>query len=346
MSRLLVSVIMCAAISCRPAAQDERNTTGAAPPTTGFLVLQKLSSSVAFYSPAGDLLETVPVGLNPHEMIVSLDGHTAYVSDYGALGVEQEAPGGTTITVIDIPSRTKTGVIELAGPRRPHGLDLDSGTGRLLVTTENPNRLLLIDPTAREVVAVYDTQGRSSHMVTVSPDGKRAFVSNIATRDVSIIDLTTGDVALVPVGERPEGSDISSDGSALYVACRESNVISIIDTEHDSVVGEVATGRGPNRVRLTPDEKLLVYSLVHDSQIGIADVAAREQIATIDLAGAPVSLQMSRDGTRILTASQDSDEVYVVSLAERRILTRFKTARGAGPDPVLETYVPYLEKDR
>ena len=146
----------------------------------------------------------------------------------------------------------------------------------------------------------------------------------------------TSEVTLIPVGERPEGSDITADGKTLYVACRESHVISVIDTETHAVVSEVRTGKGPNRVQLTPDEKLLVYSLVHDNQIGIADRESGEEIATIDLGGSPVSLQRSRDGQRALTAAQSDDVVYVVSIAERKIIGQFSTAEGAGPDPVLE----------
>jgi YVTN family beta-propeller protein len=322
-------------ISLLAIAACSRESAGEAD-TAKFIVLQKLANSVAFYSATGNLLTTVPVGLNPHEMIMSPDGRYAYVTDYGAPGVEVEAVGDTTVSVIDVSAQSKAGVIALGDFSRPHGIDLDRETGRLLVTTENPNRLLIIDPDARQIVADFETQGRDSHMVTLSPDGGTAFVSNIGTQDVSVIDLETGSVELIPVGERPEGSAVSADGETLYVACRESNVISIIDTEQIAVVAEVHTGKGPNRVRLTPDERLLFYTLVHDSQIGVADVETRRQIATIDLAGAPVSLQMSADGSRVLTASQGRDEVYVISVADRRIITQFRTVEGAGPDPVLE----------
>jgi YVTN family beta-propeller protein len=337
--RKLVLVSLLTAVACRPA---ETRPNAA---TTGYLVLQKLAGSVAFYSHDGDLLATVPVGLYPHEMIMSADGRYAYVTDYGALGVEAEAEGGTTVSVIDVQALAQAGEIVLGEFRRPHGIDLDHDTGHLLVTTENPNRLIIIDPATHAIVADFTTQGRSSHMVTLSPDGKTAFVSNIGTQDVSVIDLETGTVLLIPVGERPEGSDITEDGTTLYVACRESNNITIIDVEQASVVGEVPTGAGPNRVRLTPDERFLIYSLVHDNQIGIAEVETGRQIATVDLDGSPASLQMSPNGKRILTASQGSGDVYVISIESREIITRFKTVDGAGPDPVLEITLHQPQED-
>jgi YVTN family beta-propeller protein len=336
MMREWACCIVLTVVACGPGADTEREPAAPA----SFLVLQKLGSSVAFYTADGDLLATVPVGKNPHEMILSADARHAYVTDYGALGVEEEAEGGTTITVIDIQARGKLGVIELGDFRRPHGIDLDGERGRLLVTTENPNRLLVIDPQNRQVVEDFATRGRTSHMVTHSPDGATAFVSNVATTDVSVIDLATGAAELIPVGERPEGSAVTGDGRTLFVACRESNIIAMVDTELNAVIGEIPTGRGPNRVRLTPDGRFAAYSLVHDHQIGIADVESRQQIATIDLDGAPVSLQLSADGERLLTASQDNDRVYVISIRDRRIVRQFSTARGTGPDPVLEIVGP------
>jgi hypothetical protein len=88
-------------------------------------VLQKLDHSVAFYSAEGQLLETVPVGQYPHEMILSPDGQLAYVTDYGALGAEYEGEGGTTVSIIDVAEQKKSGTIDLANARRPHGLDID-----------------------------------------------------------------------------------------------------------------------------------------------------------------------------------------------------------------------------
>jgi YVTN family beta-propeller protein len=292
---------------------------------------------LGFYTAEGEHITTVPVGKNPHEMILSADGRTVYVTDYGELGAEAEGDGGNTVSIIDVAAMEKTGQVVLGEFRRPHGIDLDKA-GLLAVSTEKPNRLLIVDPVSREVVKDFDTEGKASHMVTFHPDGKKAYVSNIVTENVSVIDLESGSVTLIPVGKRPEGSDITGDGKKLYVANRESHIISVIDTETNEVIGEIPTGKGPGRVRLTPDESTLVYCLLHDSKVGFADVASAKEVATVDLDGAPVSLLMSRDGERALTAAQGGDTVYILSVAERKIVRQFETEEGMGPDPVLEIH--------
>ena len=48
------------------------------------LVVEQSDGAVSFYDEiSGDRLNTVRVGLNPHEITVSKDGKTAYVTNFG-----------------------------------------------------------------------------------------------------------------------------------------------------------------------------------------------------------------------------------------------------------------------
>ena len=149
------------------------------------------------------------------------------------------------------------------------------------------------------------------------------------------IDLATGERQLLETGERPEGSALSNDGSRLFVVHRNADKVVVVDTAEWKVVGEFETGDQPVRCGLTADEKTLVYALLGDERIGIADLEQMEQTATIDLAGPPVSLEMHQDGITALTCAQDVDMCYVISVAERKILHTINMSDGAGPDPAL-----------
>lgn len=300
------------------------------------LVLHKGGSSLGFYSPAGKLLTSVPVGQHPHEMVVSADGRYVYTTDNGTMRIEQAGSGGNTVSIVDIAARKKIGEIALGRYRRPHGIALNRRTGRLYVDTELPDALLEIDPAQRKVVKAWDTQGKTSHMVTLGLDGRRAYVSNSTSNDVSSILLSSGERKLIPTGERPEGSVLARSGDELYVCNREAQKISVIGTAKQAVVAEIRTGKGPVRIALTPDGKLLVYALIHDEAVEIADPAARKVLASVKLGGRPVSLSISPDGQRAFASAEDQDTVYVVSIPNRKIVQSFKTAPGAGPDPVLE----------
>jgi DNA-binding beta-propeller fold protein YncE len=138
------------------------------------LILLKGANALGFYTPEGKLLATVPVGQHPHEMILSKDGKRLYTTDNGTMRIEHAGYGGNTVSIVDVASRKKAGEISLGKFHRPHGIDLDASTGRIAVTTELPDQLLLLDPEKRTVVRTYDTRGKTSHMVTLGPGGKWA----------------------------------------------------------------------------------------------------------------------------------------------------------------------------
>jgi DNA-binding beta-propeller fold protein YncE len=299
-----------------------------------YLILQKAGSSMGFYTPAGQHLASVRVGKHPHEFVISTDGRYAYTTDNGSMLLETPGQGGNTISIVDLVSRKNAGEIQLGEFRRPHGIDLDQKTGRLVVSCELPDRLLIVDPVSRKVVRTYDTQGKTSHMVTLGAGAVWAFVSNSTSNNIAAIHLQSGKVKLIPTTRRPEGSVLSKDGSTLYVATREG--ICIIDTARQVEKGRIATGKGPNRIGLTADERYLVYSLIDENKVEIADPKTRQVLGQVALAGKPVSLTISRDNQYAFASAQDDDTVYVVSIPDRKIAREIKTGKGSGPDPVQE----------
>ncbi len=300
------------------------------------LVLHKGGSSLGFYSQEGKLLTLVPVGKHPHEMLLSADGRFVYITDNGTMRIEEPGAGGNTVSIIDVAARKKIGEISLGKYHRPHGIDLDRRTGLLAVTCEFPDALLIVDPVKRTVVKVYETKGKTSHMVKFGPGGARAFVSNSTSNDVACILLASGEVRSIPTGERPEGSVLSQSGHELYVCNREGRTISVIDTAKQAVVAEIPTANGPVRIGLTPDGRRLVYALLHDQAIEIADPAARKVTAQVKLGDRLVSLGISPDGRRAFASAEENDTVYVVSIPEGKLLRTIKTPPGSAPDPVLE----------
>jgi DNA-binding beta-propeller fold protein YncE len=147
---------------------------------------------------------------------------------------------------------------------------------------------------------------------------------------------------LIEVGKGPQGSLLSRDGSRLWVTCRDEGRIDIIDTAAKARIGSIRTGDGVNRVVATPDESLLVYSLQTGEAVGIADVAAGQQVAEVPLGGQPLSISLSRDGGYAFAGVQDKDQIWIVSVPERKVVQVIETLPGSGPDPVLEigTYTP------
>lgn len=299
------------------------------------VAVEKIAGAVGFYDPSGKRVAGVKVGEHPHEIVYSPDRRYAYVSDNGILWMTYAGAGGNTISIIDLKARAKAGVIDLGENRRPHGMAVDPRTGRILVTTENPDGLLLVDPESRKVLRRYDVQGEDPHMVLLGLNGEWAYVSNTGTNTLAAIHLESGKVTPIPVGARPQGGFVSRNGRLIYLTNSDSNSISIIETGRRRVIGTIATGKGPGRVVATPDARTLVYNLQPGQAVGFADIATQKETGQVALGGNPLSLTMSPDGKYAFAGVQDQDKIFVVSIAERKIVKVIETPAKSGPDPVM-----------
>jgi YVTN family beta-propeller protein len=152
---------------------------------------------------------TATISLTPvvRQIVVSKDGTKAFVADYGS----------NTIEVIDTATDTLESPITLAGS--PWGLAL-SPDGTKLYSTLDAGGLSIID-TANDTVTSSITAGidNDTTNVTISPDGLTAYVTDTASNELQVIDLTTGTVTqTIAMPADPFGLAFTKDGTKLYVA--------------------------------------------------------------------------------------------------------------------------------
>src|ERR1700742_2525653 len=85
-------------------------------PSPSLLILSKHDHTLSIVDPSTlQVVATMPVGEDPHEVIASSDSTTAYVSNYG---------GGAynTLAVLDLVGHRALPSIDLGPLRGPHGL--------------------------------------------------------------------------------------------------------------------------------------------------------------------------------------------------------------------------------
>ncbi len=300
-----------------------------------YVAAEKISGHIAFFDAGGKVLKQVGVGGHPHELAFSPDGRYVYCTDNGVVWMTETGQGGNTVSIVSVATMSLVGTIDLGAHRRPHGIDADPKTGDLLVTTELPSMLLRVDPRARKVVKAYDIKGKAPHLVRLAPDRLWAYTSNTDSGTVSAVNLQTGEVKVIAVGERPQGMAFSPDGRRIYVTNMNSDSIGIVDTQTKTRIGDIPTGKGPVRIMITPDGKTAVYALQLGEAVGFADIEKRREQAQVKLTGQPVSLTFSADNKYAFSAVQSQDKIFVIPLATRKIEKVITTPPGSGPDPYL-----------
>jgi DNA-binding beta-propeller fold protein YncE len=302
------------------------------------VIVEKAAGHVGFYDATGKPVTEVGVGRHPHEMVFSADGRFLFTTDNGVLLMTEKSDGENTVSIVDVLKREKIGVVDLGEHRRPHGIDFDSATGHVLVTTELPSALLIIDPAKRQVIDVYDVHGKAPHMVRLAPDHRTAWVTCTDTSNVSIIDLPTRKVTTLPTGARPQGLEFSPDFTRLYIANSNDHAITVVDARAKTLIGDISVGSGhsgPVRVAIAADGKTALAALQLDRAISFSNTVTMKEEKVIPLPGSPVSMTLSTDRKLAYCSIQEQDTVYVISVGARRILRSFRTPEHAGPDPVL-----------
>jgi YVTN family beta-propeller protein len=188
-------------------------------------------------------LAKVVVGVNGHEVMVSKDGKFAYVPIYGNSGVGRPGTDGSTIDVVDLQGRKLAATIDLGKPLRPHRAEWGPD-GMLYVTAELANAVDVLDPSTRKIVAEIPTGQKESHMLVISPDGRRAYTANVGAGSVSVLDVGKRSlITTIPVAKMVQRISISPDGKWVYTHDQDAPRIAVIDTATNKIANwiEVST---------------------------------------------------------------------------------------------------------
>ncbi|MCA1634466.1 MAG: YncE family protein [Acidobacteria bacterium] len=311
------------------AVQTQTTTTPQAQAATpsALLILNKIENTLAIVDPATlKVLGKVPTGEGPHEVVASADGRTAYVANYGT---QQKA--GNSISIIDISARREIKRLELGPLLRPHGIVLSKG--KVYFTAEVNRVIARYDPATDRVDWIMGTGQSITHMLVLTPDGRRAYTANIFSGTVTSIDFTLPvpqQVSQIEVGKQPEGIDISPDGRELWVGQNGDGQISIIDTATNKVKESIKVGEVPIRVKFTPDGKRVLVSDPKAGELIILDAATRKELKRLKVEGTPVGILITPDGGRAFIAAIQANKVLVIDMTKLEVTATIEP--GQGPD--------------
>src|SRR5579872_4456832 len=119
--------------------------------------------------------------------------------------------------------------------------------------------------------------------LVVSSDGKTLYVSNLASKSVSVIDTAAMKVvASIAVDSNPNQMVLSGDG-LLYVACSNDNSVVVVDTKTRAAIEKISTtlhphapeGSTPNALALDRANGVLYVANADNNDIAVIHVAGR-----------------------------------------------------------------------
>lgn len=299
-------------------------------PRESLLILSKHDHTLAIVDPPSlKVLVKIPIGDDPHEVIASSDGKSGYVSNYGGGG----AGALHTLAVVDLVNQKPLASIDLGAMRGPHGLDFAGG--KVWFTAEAAKAIGSYDPASNKVDWILGTGQNRTHMIYVAPDLQRIVTTNVSSGTVSIIEKSGshGDdwnETVVKVGAGSEGFDVSPDGKEIWAANAQDGTISVIDFAAKKVTHTIAANvRGANRLKFTPDGKLVFVSTLGGPDVVVFDAATRHETKRIPVGHGAAGIQMQPDGSRVFVACTPDNYIVAIDVKSLQITAHID----AGPNP-------------
>ena len=202
---------------------------------------------------------------------------------------------------------------EIGGHPVPGGLSFNEKGDKLFVPLSRSNSLAIVglaDKSISEIpvgISPYEVALLSSRKAYVSNWGGRRPVEGDSTYPssgsevvidhetgiassgtVSVIDLESRtQVRSIEVGLHPGAMVFNPDKSLLYVACANSDIISVIDTKTDAVTDEISVrmekelpfGSAPNALAISHDGKQLFVANGTDNALCVIQLDGNNEIA-------------------------------------------------------------------
>lgn len=303
------------------------------------LALSKADHTLAVVDPSTlKILYKVPVGEDPHEMVASTDGRTAYVAIYGGGSLHE-------LNVIDLVEQKALPSIDTRPLFGPH--DVAYVNGKLWFTAEGSKSIGRYDPSTGRIEWSMGTGQDRTHMIYVTPDAKRIYTTNVSSGTVSILSDTLfqpGKFAppgakprqdwvhtVIPASRGAEGFDVSPDGRQLWTAANEDGVISIIDLTRKKLETKVdAKVFGANRLKFTPDGNQVFISSLSSGDLFVYDSKSRKEIKKIKLGRGAAGILMDPTASRAFVACSADNYIAIIDLKTLTVIGRLDV--GGIPD--------------
>lgn len=308
-------------------------------PKRALLALSKTNHTLAIVDPVTlNIIARIPVGEDPHEVVASSDGKTAYVCIYGGGSLHE-------LNVVDLVAQKPLQNIDTRPLFGPH--DITFVNGKAWFTAEGSKSVGRYDPATGKMDWSMGTGQDRTHMIYVTSDGKKIYTTNVASGTVSIlVDTLIQPGKMAPPGAKPhedwmqtvittakgsEGFDVSPDGSELWTASSEDGIIYIIDLGAKKLATKIdAKVLGANRLKFTPDGKLVFISSLQTGDLTIYDAKSHTEVKRLKLGKGAAGILMDPVGARAFIACSADNYIALINLKTLEVAGRLDV--GGVPD--------------
>ncbi len=276
---------------------------------------------------AEKLLKTLPTGHAPVNPTFNRDWSKLYFSNVM----------DGTLSIVDTKRAEIVETIPAGGPH-PSGLRfLPDGQGLVISyigdKVTDAGSLGVMDMQTHKLLKTIPVQAQSERF-DITPDGKYAYVANIESQSVSIVDLDKGAVIqTISTPERlPFNVLVSPKGSKVFVASVMGDTIVEIDTATNKVERSIKTAAGPNGMTFTPDGDNILMTNVYAGRMQAYNLSANVVSDGSFVGLLPGFIRLTSNGLKGIFVRPYGRQVSIFDGTTMQVIKNIET--GIGPSTV------------
>ncbi|HEX4248137.1 MAG TPA: Hsp70 family protein [Pseudonocardia sp.] len=172
-------------------------------------------------------------------------------------------------------------------------------------------------------VAATIPVGARPNGITVTPDGKHAFVLNDpkGPGTVSVVDTVQNTAPTkIPVAAGSARAVFTPDGRTAYVTnFADAGAVSVVDVAASKVTATIGVPAKPNGLAISPDARHLYVASSTPGVVTVIDTAGNKVVASIPVRKNPDGVALTPDGRHAYVTNFGSDSVSVIDTASNQV---------------------------
>lgn len=329
----LVGLVFFLSWNCNPCFSQTQSLLLALSKSTGSLVLYDYHTL--------DSIASIPVGEEPHEIVVNADGSRAYISR------PEMNKRGHYISVVNLHTRQAESHIDTYPFLVPHGLVFRDG--KLWFTAQGSKVVAVYNLSSHEIEQVLGTGQDFTHLLQLDDNNDRFYTSNVESGTLSIYENLQIPPYLPPTGVFPpnakprvewrqtlldlglgvEGFDISPSRDELWAARPDGHIV-IVDLKSKNIIADIDSEvLGLHRLAFTPDGKQVAIVSVRTGDLLFYDAKTRQLETQINI-GRGAGIFMDKEKNRMFVSCTPDNEIVVIDLDFKQIIKKIEIGRPDG----------------
>jgi YVTN family beta-propeller protein len=230
----------------------------------------------------------------------------------------------------------KTGKVEkrIRTGKNLHGIDLTPDGKNLYLASgdfkegEEYNYISVVNTKTLKIVKEIRTTSKSPAHIDFSQDGSLAYVSNILSNDISLIDTKSKEIiATIPVGRIPNEVEPSKNDKYLYVANVTDGTVSVVDILKRKEIKTIKAGEGTHGLTLSPDGKYLYAANRTSNDLIKFDLTNYKIVEKIVTGKTANHVSYVPNSNKLYVTNKDSNDLTIVNEKTLKIIKKIRLGK-------------------